>query len=330
MDTYGADNFRRMYGHGEFQAVYGKSLEALELEWRGFLAGYSLDESMLEVARFRFDRPSIFGKRCARSIAARFVEANGFLTRRDVARARQCYARILNWDPENVSYRVQIAERYLEAGLVEDAQALVNEVRDDERAGRVNRLRAAELIADAAWLEGDYSRAASAYAEQRPMAVLPADIRRLHLKHLGAERCLRSADDCMVWQRALAARPSTPMVAQVAELLHPALRDDPAAMWLVALRLYETDSEEFARWMERFLSTTDPTFTGPEYRLHGLRLLATHAWRQGRFGAACERWRELLSEAPAGTGYALDASLWVGRCHRPERPTLDLQAGAME
>ena len=330
MDTYGADNFRRMYGHGEFQAVYGKSLEALELEWRAFLAGYSLDESMLEVARFRFDRPSIFGRRCARSISARFAEANGFLTRRDVARAQQCYRRILSWDPDNAAYRVQIAERYLDAGLVDDAVELMNGIREDERVGRVIRLRAAELVADAAWLEGDHARAASSYAEQRRLAVLPADMRRLHLKHRSAERCLQTTEDCSVWQRALASRPTTPVVAQVAELVVLALHEDPAAMWLVALRLYDTDSEEFGRWMERFLRTSEPAFTSPEYRLHGLRLLATHAWRQGSFELACERWTELLSEAPSGTGYAIDAALWVRRCHRPERPTLDLEADAME
>lgn len=330
VDTYGAVNFRRMYGHGEFKAVYGKSLEALELEWRAFLAGYSLDESMLEVARFRFDRPSIFGRRCARSISARFAEANGFLTRRDVARAQQCYTRILRWDPDNVSNRLQVAERYLDAGLVEDALELMNELREDARAGRVIRLRAAELVADAAWLEGDHARAAASYAEQRRLAVLPADLRRLHLKHWSAERCLQSTEDCTIWQRALASRPSTPVVAQVAELLVYALRDEPAAMWLVSLRLYDTDSAEFGRWMESFLHTSAPDFSGPEYRLHGLRLLATHAWRQGSFESACARWGELLSEAPSGTGYAMDAALWVGRCHRPERPTLDLGVDAME
>jgi hypothetical protein len=330
IDTYGASDFRRSYGHGEFERVYGKSLEELESEWRLFLAGYSLDESMLEVARFRFDRPSIFGRRCARSIAARFAEANGFLARRDIDDARRCYIQIMRWDPDNVPYRLQIAERYLDAGLVDDAMELVAELPADERAGRVHRLRAAEMIADARWLAGDHRAAEAAYLDQRGQSVLAADRRRLHLKQLSAGRCMQDPETCLVWQRALVSRPGTALAAQVAELLPLAMAQDPAAIWLVALRLYDTDSREFGRWMRLFLESAAPEFRVPEYRLHGLRLSAAHAWRLGDFDTACERWRELLSEATPGTGYALDAALWSGRCHRPERPTLDLDADAME
>jgi hypothetical protein len=330
IDTYGASDFRRMYGYGEFEAVYGKTLEELESEWRTFLTGYSLDQSMLEVARFRFDRPSIFGRRCARSISARFAEANDFLTRRELEDARRCYTQIMEWDPDNLLYRLQIAERFLDAGLPDDALELVHVVAVDERAGRVNRLRASELMADAAWLRGDYEAAAAVYAEQLGQTVLPGDRRRLYLKLLSTERCATDASHCRVWQRALVSRPATPVVAQVAELLPHALGQDAPAIWLVALRLYDTDSPEFRRWMQLFLLTSEPAFVGPEFRLHGLRLLASHAWREGAFDQACETWSDLLEEAPPGTGYAIDASLWVGRCRRPERPALDLDAYAME
>jgi hypothetical protein len=65
LETYGAASLRRVYATADFEAAYGRSLEALTAEWEGFLQGMPvMDRSAGGLSGRRFAVPSIFEKRC--------------------------------------------------------------------------------------------------------------------------------------------------------------------------------------------------------------------------------------------------------------------------
>ncbi|HEY0713376.1 MAG TPA: hypothetical protein VGF45_11930, partial [Polyangia bacterium] len=78
--TFGAEKLRAVYqSGGDFAGVYGRSLDALEADWRKFVTNQPLDEQDKARAKERYRRPAIFQKVCARDIAARIETARGHL-----------------------------------------------------------------------------------------------------------------------------------------------------------------------------------------------------------------------------------------------------------
>jgi hypothetical protein len=69
IDNQGIERFRDLYATGDFEAAFDDSLHTLVDAWERFLESLPLTDDQLEVARFRFQRPSIFGKTCAHALA---------------------------------------------------------------------------------------------------------------------------------------------------------------------------------------------------------------------------------------------------------------------
>ncbi len=75
IDRYGIRLMLQAYRGKSFYEVYGKKAIELADEWKGFLHDVEVDEQERDVVDVFFRRPSIFGKVCARVIAARNAEA---------------------------------------------------------------------------------------------------------------------------------------------------------------------------------------------------------------------------------------------------------------
>src|SRR5690606_3854576 len=71
IETRGIETFKEAYAHGEIEEAYDEPLGDLVDEWEAFLDTIELNDADLALAAYRFDRPSIFGKVCARNIAER-------------------------------------------------------------------------------------------------------------------------------------------------------------------------------------------------------------------------------------------------------------------
>ena len=76
-DTYGAGALRRWYAGENVEQVTGKSLPELEAAWHAVLAEASIPEQAKAIARARFDRPSVFGRRCPHAVDQCRKEARG-------------------------------------------------------------------------------------------------------------------------------------------------------------------------------------------------------------------------------------------------------------
>lgn len=68
-ERHGGEKLRQLYAHGDFQGVYGQSLDALASEWETFLDAVPLEPEARAQAFGRFRRGSLFQRPCAREVA---------------------------------------------------------------------------------------------------------------------------------------------------------------------------------------------------------------------------------------------------------------------
>ena len=98
-DHYGAAALRRWYGGEPIEQVSGKSLALLDAAWRADLLRVNVAPALLDEARVRFDRPSLFGRHCPRIVDKLNGVANQKLGSGDTAGARRVISELLRLDP---------------------------------------------------------------------------------------------------------------------------------------------------------------------------------------------------------------------------------------
>jgi hypothetical protein len=160
--TRGPERLRAIYrSGGDFQGVYGQSLQALEPLWHAFLEKQPVDQREQARARDRFRRPAIFGKVCARELAARVQEARGRLYSVP-EKAIDLLRSVCQDDPHEPSYRLDLADALAAAGLTDRAIGEASAVERDASMTDPLRSRAAQITASALYHAGrfDESRAA--------------------------------------------------------------------------------------------------------------------------------------------------------------------------
>ena len=317
VDEHGPDTFRAAYRRGDFEEAYGQSLESLIDQWRGFLDELELTEDQLESARYRYDRPSLFGRLCARSIATRFQRGEEFVAAGRPDEARRCFEGILEDDPNNVGYRLTIAQIYNRMGLAEDAIRHAEWIIETDGAGRASVDRAAELIADRQWVDGDHAAAQNTYETLLAQAGTAGDRRRLLAKSRAlAERLAFPLTERAV-RRALVDRPPASASASAAELAWAAATEDSnLARYLTLLRLEDDGRAELAN--EVFVAI-DLNDLHPTQRLRALESRATQLVLSAD-PDGCPAWDRLQREAPTGSALAATAEMWRGRCVRGTLP----------
>ncbi|MFY0574466.1 hypothetical protein ACN28S_09000 [Cystobacter fuscus] len=104
-DTHGPDKLRQLYAHADFEATYGRPLDALATEWERHLDALPLDEATVNRAFQRFRTGSLFTRSCAREVARLQDEARELLAA-DPPRALAAYERAALLQPQEPSFRL--------------------------------------------------------------------------------------------------------------------------------------------------------------------------------------------------------------------------------
>jgi tetratricopeptide (TPR) repeat protein len=171
--THGPDRLRQLYrSGGDFAASYGRGLAELERDWRSFLERQPLDDRERARARERFRRPAIFGKVCARELAARVAQARDRLyTVPEEAVA--LFRSVCEDDPGEPSYRLDLAEAHFTAGGFDQALAELGAVERDPGITEPLRARAANIAANVHYHRGDFAQATE--AAQRALTLASED-----------------------------------------------------------------------------------------------------------------------------------------------------------
>ncbi len=160
--TRGADKLRAIYrSGGDFVGVYGETLQQLEPAWRAFIEKQPLDNREQERARERFRRPAIFQKVCARELAARVQEARGRLYNVP-DEAVELMRSVCRDDPEEPTYRLDLADALAAAGLTDATLRETGAVEKDESNTLPLRSRAAQTAANALYHAGRFDQARAA------------------------------------------------------------------------------------------------------------------------------------------------------------------------
>jgi tetratricopeptide (TPR) repeat protein len=164
-ERYGNGVLRSWYGGASIEALTGEDWASLDRRFRESLVRTPLSAEAQSFARARFERPSVFGRKCPHVIDAVRGEADRCRGRNEYARATELYGEVLGRDPHDWSARyglgmVSARQRDWAAGERE-LRALI----DSEQAPRTLRDWARDALADADLLRGDDEKARVAYRE---------------------------------------------------------------------------------------------------------------------------------------------------------------------
>lgn len=305
VDTYGVEKFEQAYPHGDFAGAYGKSAARLVGEWEAFLDEIELSEREMELARFLYNRPTIFEKVCARQIADMSRRAHNAARRGDVGQVTELYEQILDYAPRNIHHRIAYARALSEARQYERASEQVEQMLEAEHPP-VIRAELLSLRGDLAWRRGQIDEARAAYRRCLALGV-PTDARRL------LEVKLDALDRPEQIQRELAFEYLLGQTPGSVSLFFPMqwhLRDndDALAAYLVGRRLWAAHQwEEALAYLERAQRGVGSGILGDE----ALRMLGSTEFFVGRLDAARAHFERLASSPRPH--YRAEAQEWLDR-----------------
>ncbi len=145
--TYGPEAVRRWYGGAELVEVTGKPLGALEADFHAHLDALAVSARTLAQAKARFDRPSVFGRRCPHAVDACIERGRGSLRAGDTDAALRAFAEAQSLDPADPWHELRRADALIRAGELVEARAILAALAGPATASDL-RLRAAETLAD--------------------------------------------------------------------------------------------------------------------------------------------------------------------------------------
>lgn len=185
---YGITAVKNWY-HGErFSTLAGgKSLDVVEREWLGSLDKVSVTEQAMRVARARFDRPAIFGRRCPHVVDRLSHDADWALAQLDVDGARSLYESVLALDPSNVDARLSLGTCAERDGRFDKARSEFRRVADNSKLPNAIRSQAIEAMGDLDLADGKLTDAKSEYIEVEKSVVDDDHLRALDVKQYATE-----------------------------------------------------------------------------------------------------------------------------------------------
>ena len=161
IDRYGMPRMALLYRTLDYRDIYGRSLAGLAREWEEYLDGVQLYDEDQDCVDALFRRPTIFGKVCARVLAARTLAARRAFASRNFAVAESLYARV--W---NAGGSIDAFSGYLGSALRLGKTNVLTSAMDtvvlaDERPARFLALFIP--IGDAYWVSGEREKANALY-----------------------------------------------------------------------------------------------------------------------------------------------------------------------
>lgn len=163
MEVHGKEPVRRWYGGARPEDALGASLSTLGERFAAHVATVPLHPAALAVAKARFGRPGIFGRRCPHVVDALRQRADGCSDAQRYDEALRLYSDAVALDPTDFASRhrhaaVDLRHRDRAAG-----RAALLALAADEGAPQPYRDRADESLADADLLAGDAPAALARY-----------------------------------------------------------------------------------------------------------------------------------------------------------------------
>ena len=314
VETHGIEKFRDAYGAGEFERVYGVSPDALVAQWESYVDAIQLSDQELELARFLYDRRSIFEKVCARTVGELRTQAAIKARQRDQAAALALMEQVRGFDPASIPYALEHARLLLGFGRYEEARQVLLGLATDE-VDASQRAQIDSLLGDVAWGLGRVADARTQYGKCLASAIPVEQQRLLLVKHEAlsrAERAQRHAFQFLV-------EPDTPADLRVffpAQWAHEH-PEDPLAAYLLGRFLWSSRQWDEARpYLVRALGVAE----GP-LRAEATLMLVQTLHFAGEADAAQQR---AQAWQPTIASYRAARREWLARIDWVRRNTVDV------
>ena len=183
---YGIENFKKVYANSDFDTVYGKSIQELHDEWFGFIQKIPVSSDMKQMTLFRYDKPTIFEKVCARAIAEERRLVNNFLEVGDLQSAREHLDKMLKWEPNNWRHHYSLVDLLLREEREAEAESIVqNQLQKEYSLSEESYLQ--EKLADIWWRQGKREEAREIYQKLQSQGLSYAVKRKLAIKEYFTE-----------------------------------------------------------------------------------------------------------------------------------------------
>ena len=183
-ERFGAEVVRRWYGGSELPALVGLSWAELEDGWHQALDRISLGDAARAQAKARFDRPSVFGRRCPHVVDERLQTAGWLADQGDLTGALRAYDAALGLDPTNERAGLGKAACLAHAGQEQAAAAVLGALNEAAESSQITRNRALEDLGDLALRAGRWPEAEAYYGRAAQQMVDEDRLRTLEVKRL--------------------------------------------------------------------------------------------------------------------------------------------------
>lgn len=181
IDEYGIEKFKKAYTHSEFQDIYGKSIKELYEEWFEFIKTIPVSSDLKEMTLFRYEKPTIFEKVCARAIAEERRVMRNSLATGDIQKARLHIEKMLVWESNNWRHHYSFAEILLEEDQTKMAEKVLME-QIDRGLSISEKAHLQEKLADIWWKQGKLNEAKYLYQELQNLGLSVSSKRKLAVK----------------------------------------------------------------------------------------------------------------------------------------------------
>ncbi len=187
IDTWGIAMVRAWYAGGSLETLTGRRWDAIDRLFREWLETLRMPPEASAYARARFDRPSVWGRRCPHVVDALNREADVCRDQHRFGRAVTLYDEALRADPADRHARLERARVDLLAGDSARGREALGQLATDVSASRTLRDRAAEALADDDFVRGRYEAAARAYRDVAARTLDEDFARTLAVKAYGTD-----------------------------------------------------------------------------------------------------------------------------------------------
>jgi hypothetical protein len=162
IERWGAQVVRAWYGGASIETL-AEGWPALEADFAAWVRALPMPEGAAAYAKAKFDRPSVWGRRCPHAVDALDRRADQCRDERRIARADELYSAALERDPHD--WHAQFDRARLRMWYRDDAtgRTELSRVAEDDHNPRTWRDRAEEALADDDLVRGRKDRAALSY-----------------------------------------------------------------------------------------------------------------------------------------------------------------------
>jgi len=177
LEGWGAGAVRDWYGGGSIERLTGKTWDQLDAAFRRSLLELPMPAGASDYARARFERPSVWSRRCPHVVDALVRDGDHCRDDHRFASASAAYDAALERDPHDAHARYERARIDLRYGDQRRGRDELSRMASDAEVSRTWRDRADEALADDDLARGRDREAAEAYGALAART-LDEDVRR--------------------------------------------------------------------------------------------------------------------------------------------------------